>query len=110
MTQLAAFFGALLAAASAVHGYTVVDSGFLMRKNIDPIVVPGQYKSHMHSFFGSDAVNVNTTTSEELRAGCHTNGNPNDYSIYCMFVTPGASLGTCLTCSPALKGPQLCSQ
>ncbi|KAK4034930.1 hypothetical protein C8A01DRAFT_48815 [Parachaetomium inaequale] len=47
----------------------------------------------MHSFFGSDAVTVNTTTSEELRAGCHTNDNPNDYSVYCMVQTL-ASLGT----------------
>ncbi|KAL6238778.1 hypothetical protein BDW75DRAFT_251969 [Aspergillus navahoensis] len=39
-----------------------------MFKNIDPIVSPGQYVSHMHSFFGSDAVNTNT--------------NPNDFSVY----------------------------
>lgn len=88
MAVLAALFGFLLAAANTVHGYTIVDSGFLMRKNIDPIVVPGQYKSHMHSFFGSDAVNLNTTTSEELRTGCHTNSNANDFSVYCMFEIP----------------------
>lgn len=63
------------ALAGVAQAYTIVDSGFLMRKNIDPIVVPGQYNSHMHSFFGSDAVTANTTTSEELRQGCHTNAN-----------------------------------
>ena len=73
----------LLALAGVAQAYTVVDSGFFMRKNIDPIVLPGQYNSHMHSFFGSDAVTANTTTSEELRQGCHTNANANDFSIYC---------------------------
>ncbi|KAJ5224843.1 uncharacterized protein N7469_008346 [Penicillium citrinum] len=53
-----------------------------MFKNIDPIMLPGQYTSHMHSFFGSDAVNVNTTTSAELQKGCSTAENPNDFSAY----------------------------
>lgn len=57
-----------------------------MNKNIDSIVFPGQYnKSHMHSFFGSDAVTINTTTSAELQQGCSSTGNPNDLSVYCEF-------------------------
>ncbi|KAH7017170.1 hypothetical protein EDB80DRAFT_564279 [Ilyonectria destructans] len=72
-----------LAGAGAVSAYTVTSADRFMLKNIDPIVFPGQYgKSHMHSFFGSDAVTINTTTSEELQAGCSTAENPNDYSIY----------------------------
>jgi hypothetical protein len=73
----------LLATAGMVQGYTIVDSGYIMRKNIDSIVKPGQYTSHMHSFFGNDAVNVNTSTTEELMSGCTTNSNPNDLSVYC---------------------------
>lgn len=73
----------LLAGASLAHAYTNIDSGFFMRKNIDPIVLPGEYRSHMHDFFGSDAVTVSTNSSEQLRQGCHTNNNPNDFSIYC---------------------------
>ncbi|KAF7183186.1 hypothetical protein CNMCM7691_003021 [Aspergillus felis] len=53
-----------------------------MMKNINPIVLPSQYKSHMHSFFGSDAVTINTNTSAELQAGCSTAENPNNFSIY----------------------------
>ncbi|KAL4922420.1 hypothetical protein BDW62DRAFT_217305 [Aspergillus aurantiobrunneus] len=53
-----------------------------MFKNIDPLVYSGQYVSHMHSFFGSDAVNVNTSTSTELREGRSTAENPNDFSVY----------------------------
>jgi hypothetical protein len=59
-----------------------------MFKNIDPIVFPGQYVSHMHSFFGSDAVNINTSTSAELREGCSTARNPNDFSVYCTSPSP----------------------
>jgi hypothetical protein len=64
----------------------------------------------MHSFFGSDAVTVNTTTSEELRAGCHTNDNPNDYSVYCMFQTlrPSTNVSDMLTLCK--KGRRLCSR
>ncbi|KAI1865761.1 hypothetical protein JX265_008084 [Neoarthrinium moseri] len=73
----------LLLCASAVTAYTVTTADQFMLKNIDPIVFPRQYdKSHMHSFFGSDAVTINTTTSAELQAGCSTAQNPNDYSIY----------------------------
>ncbi|KAF7122075.1 hypothetical protein CNMCM5793_000030 [Aspergillus hiratsukae] len=76
------YFIALLAAAGLAHAYTVVVAEQFMLKNIDPIVLPGQYKSHMHSFFGSDAVTINTNTSAELQAGCSTNENPNDLSVY----------------------------
>ena len=73
----------ILAVAGAVQAYTVVNVDYFMYKNIDPIVIPGQYKSHLHTFFGSDAVNASTTTSTELRQGCSTAQNPNDFSIYC---------------------------
>lgn len=78
---------ALLASGLAVqtaYAYTQVNvpSPFLY-KNIDPIVFPGSYeKSHLHSFFGSDAVTASTTTSDELRAGCTNAENPNDLSVY----------------------------
>ncbi|TDZ54010.1 hypothetical protein CTRI78_v006604 [Colletotrichum trifolii] len=72
----------LLMCAGAVSAYTVTNVERFMYKNIDPVVIPGQYASHMHTFFGSDAVTVNTTTSKELQAGCSTAVNPNDYSIY----------------------------
>lgn len=75
--------------ASAVDAYTVVVVDRFMNKNIDPIVFPGEYnKSHMHTFFGSDAVTINTTTSSELQAGCSTARNPNDYSVYCKRFAP----------------------
>lgn len=83
-----AFFKLLLSA-TAVTAYTVTNVGHFMRKNIDPVVTPGEYASHMHSFFGSDAVTINTTTSKELQAGCSTAENPNDYSSYCTSQTPG---------------------
>ncbi|KAH6871213.1 hypothetical protein B0T10DRAFT_466813 [Thelonectria olida] len=73
----------ILAGAGAASAYTITVLDRFMYKNIDPIVFPGEYgKSHMHSFFGSDAVTANTTTSAELQAGCSTAENPNDYSIY----------------------------
>ena len=54
-----------------------------MTKNIDPLVFPGQFgKSHLHSFFGSDAVTASTKTSAELQKGCTNAENPNDLSIY----------------------------
>ncbi|KAH8658335.1 hypothetical protein BX600DRAFT_384022 [Xylariales sp. PMI_506] len=70
--------------ASMANAYTVVQiySSF-MNKNIDPIVFPGSYtKSHMHRFFGSDAVTANTNTSAELQTGCTNAENPNDLSVY----------------------------
>ncbi|KAL0942172.1 short-chain dehydrogenase [Colletotrichum truncatum] len=72
----------ILAAAGLASAFTNTKVEFFMRKNIDPIVIPGQYKSHMHSFFGSDAVNVNLSTTAELQEGCATAQNPNDLSVY----------------------------
>jgi hypothetical protein len=72
----------LVGAATLAGAYTNTDVKQFMLKNIDPIVLPGQYKSHMHSFFGSDAVNINTNSSAELQAGCSTAVNPNDFSVY----------------------------
>ncbi|TDZ41351.1 hypothetical protein CTRI78_v009740 [Colletotrichum trifolii] len=78
--------GRLLLAASWLAGlasaFTNTKVDFFMRKNIDPIVIPGQYKSHMHSFFGSDAVNANLSTTADLQQGCSTAQNPNDFSVY----------------------------
>lgn len=76
----------VLGAAGVANAYTVVAMQSFMFKNIDPIVLPGQYKSHMHTFMGSDAVTKDTTTSAELRAGCTTAENMNDQSVYCMFL------------------------
>ncbi|KAL0942012.1 putative short-chain dehydrogenase [Colletotrichum truncatum] len=85
----------VLLCASAVSAYTVTNVGKFMLKNIDPVVVPGEYTSHMHTFFGSDAVTVNTTTSKELQAGCATAENPNDFSSYwvpTLYVNNGTSV------------------
>lgn len=68
--------------------YTQVGSQNFMFKDIDPIDMPGKYGSHMHTFFGSDAVTLNTNTSVELRTGCTTTSNPNDLSTYCKSSTP----------------------
>ncbi|KAL4804388.1 hypothetical protein BDV18DRAFT_162150 [Aspergillus unguis] len=72
----------VLLTAGLAQGYTITKVAQFMYKNIDPIITPGQYVSHMHSFFGSDAVNTNTNTSAELREGCSTAMNPNDFSVY----------------------------
>ncbi|KAL3290811.1 short-chain dehydrogenase [Colletotrichum asianum] len=64
-------FNALLCA-SVVSAYTVANVGRFMLKNIDPVVIPGQYASHMHTFLGSDAMTANTMTSKELQAGVPT--------------------------------------
>ncbi|KAF1980257.1 hypothetical protein BU23DRAFT_625423 [Bimuria novae-zelandiae CBS 107.79] len=45
-----------LALAGTVTGLTDIEHKPFMRKNIDPIVLPGRYTSHMHSFYGSDIV------------------------------------------------------
>jgi hypothetical protein len=70
--------------AHLASAYTVIQLGTpFMLKNIDPIVFPGQYnKSHLHSFYGSDAVTLNTKTSAELQKGCTNAENPNDLSTY----------------------------
>jgi hypothetical protein len=71
-------------AIQSAYAYTQVNvPSPLMYKNIDPIVFPGEHaKSHLHSFFGSDAVTVSLPTSDELRAGCTNAENPNDLSVY----------------------------
>jgi hypothetical protein len=68
----------------ASQAYTVISANTpFMNKNIDPLVFPGSYtKSHMHTFFGSDALTANTKTSAELRKGCGNTENPNDLSAY----------------------------
>ncbi|KAM0351644.1 hypothetical protein ACHAPU_002654 [Fusarium lateritium] len=72
----------LLVGAAQAYTQVNVASPFML-KNIDPIVFPGQHgKSHLHSFFGSDAVTVDTKTSKELQAGCTNAENPNDLSVY----------------------------
>ncbi|EWZ00029.1 oxidoreductase [Fusarium oxysporum NRRL 32931] len=60
----------------AGQAYTVINAASpFMLKNIDPIVFPGQYnKSHLHSFYSSDAVT--------LQQGCTNLENPNDLSAY----------------------------
>lgn len=75
----------LVGAASVAEAYTVVPMRSYMYKNIDPIVEFGQYTSHMHTFMGSDALTVNTSTSAELRQGCTSAQNANDLSAYCLF-------------------------
>jgi hypothetical protein len=66
-----------------VSAYTDIRHQRFMVKNIDPIIFPGEYVSHMHSFFGSDAVTKDMPTTEELQQGCPSGENPNDLSIYC---------------------------
>ncbi|KAF1989333.1 hypothetical protein K402DRAFT_401988 [Aulographum hederae CBS 113979] len=68
--------------AAVANAYANVQVSQFMIKNIDPILSPGKYDSHMHSFFGSDAVTKNTETSAELQTGCTSAKNPNDLSIY----------------------------
>lgn len=73
----------ILAGASAVCAYTVINHDQFMTKNIDALVLPGTYKSHMHSFFGSDAITNVKPTSAELQKGCYSGDNGNDLSVYC---------------------------
>jgi hypothetical protein len=70
--------------ASMVSAYTQVNvASPFMQKNIDPIVFPGSFtKSHLHSFYGSDAVTASTNTSAVLQAGCTAADNANDLSVY----------------------------
>jgi hypothetical protein len=72
---------ALLAGTAAA--LTDIEHKPFMRKNMDPIVFPGKYKSHMHSFYGSDAITKDLPTTEQLQQGCPSGENPNDLSIYC---------------------------
>ncbi|KAJ0133591.1 hypothetical protein HZ326_23335, partial [Fusarium oxysporum f. sp. albedinis] len=82
MSSSILFAAGLLVGAAQAYTQVNVASPFML-KNIDPIVFPGEYsKSHLHSFFGSDAVTVNTKTSAELQKGCTNAENPNDLSVY----------------------------
>ncbi|RMJ03353.1 hypothetical protein BHE90_015604 [Fusarium euwallaceae] len=82
MSSSILFAAGLLVGAAQAYTQVNIASPFML-KNIDPIVFPGEYsKSHLHSFFGSDAVTVNTKTSAELQKGCTNAENPNDLSVY----------------------------
>lgn len=74
----------LILFAGLASAYTQVNvASPFMQKNIDPIVFPGQHgKSHLHSFYGSDAVTAATNTSADLQTGCTNAENPNDLSVY----------------------------
>jgi hypothetical protein len=76
-------FLAVVALSGAAIAYTDIRHKRFMVKNIDPIVFPGQYKSHMHSFFGSDIVTKDLPTTAQLQQGCPSGENPNDLSVYC---------------------------
>lgn len=77
--------------AGSAAALTDIEHKPFMRKNIDPIVYPGKYVSHMHSFYGSDALTKNLPTTAELQKGCPSGENPNDMSVYCMLIdTPEA--------------------
>jgi hypothetical protein len=69
---MSSFFLAAGLLAQLASAYTQVNVATpFMTKNIDPIVFPGSYKeSHLHSFFGSDAVTASTKSSAELQKGC----------------------------------------
>jgi hypothetical protein len=70
--------------ATLTAAYTQVNAASpFMQKNIDPIVFPGSFsKSHLHSFYGSDAVTATTNKSAALQSGCTNADNPNDFSVY----------------------------
>lgn len=74
---------ALLAGASVVSAWTELLHKPIMHKNIDAIVSPGTYTSHMHTFFGSDAITNVMPATEDLQKGCYSGVNPNDLSAYC---------------------------
>ncbi|KAJ4409432.1 hypothetical protein N0V85_004101 [Neurospora sp. IMI 360204] len=59
---------ALLLAETA-SALTDIEHKPFMRKNIDPIVSPGKYISHMHSFYGSDAIIKDLPTTAQLQKG-----------------------------------------
>ncbi|KNB19429.1 hypothetical protein FOXG_16780 [Fusarium oxysporum f. sp. lycopersici 4287] len=72
----------LAVSANLVAAWTELHHEPFMNKNIDPIVVPGTYTSHMHTFFGSDAVTNVLPTSSDLQNGCYSGQNANDLSVY----------------------------
>ncbi len=86
MPSSSSFRVALLTSGFVAHtalAYTQVNVPTpFMNKNIDPIVFPGSYTSHLHSFYRSDAVTASTSSSDELRSGCTNAENPNDLSTY----------------------------
>jgi len=90
------YFG-LAILVSLATALTDIEHKPFMRKNIDPIVSPGKYISHMHSFYGSDALTKDLPTSEDLQKGCPSGENPNDLSVYCMFTPPFDSCMALLT-------------
>ncbi|KAF2866899.1 hypothetical protein BDV95DRAFT_503981 [Massariosphaeria phaeospora] len=75
-------FAAILVLAASASALTDIEHKPFMRKNIDPIVSPGKYTSHMHSFYGSDAVTADRPTTAQLQSGCPSGENPNDLSVY----------------------------
>lgn len=76
------FAASLLAQCASAYTQVNLPSPF-MQKNIDPIVFPGSFdKSHLHSFYGSDAVVATTNTSAELQKGCTNADVPDDLSVY----------------------------
>jgi Domain of unknown function (DUF1996) len=76
---------AVVALLGGVSAYTDIRHTRFMLKNIDPIVLPGRYVSHMHSFYGSDVVTKDLPTTEQLQKGCPSGENPNDLSVYCTW-------------------------
>lgn len=75
----------LLVSAGVASAWTELLHKPIMNKNIDAIVVPGTYTSHMHTFFGSDAITKDMPTTDDLQQGCYSGTNPNDLSAYCLF-------------------------
>ncbi|KAF2688277.1 hypothetical protein K458DRAFT_330550 [Lentithecium fluviatile CBS 122367] len=73
---------ALFILTGAASALTDIEHKPFMRKNIDPIVLPGRYVSHMHSFYGSDIVTKDLPTTAQLQSGCPSGENPNDLSVY----------------------------
>ncbi|KAK0733019.1 hypothetical protein B0T26DRAFT_736111 [Lasiosphaeria miniovina] len=73
---------AVLVLAGTAAALTDIEHKRFMLKNIDPIVFPGKYVSHMHSFYGSDVVTKDLPTTAQLQQGCPSGENPNDLSIY----------------------------
>ncbi len=60
MQLILAFF----ASVSTVHAYTIESHKQFIIKNVDALVLLGTYKSHIHSFFSSDAItNVKPTSA-----------------------------------------------
>ncbi|KAI9172845.1 hypothetical protein HJFPF1_02359 [Paramyrothecium foliicola] len=72
----------LLTGITAVSAWSELLHTLIMNKNIDAIVKPGAYNSHMHSFFGSDAITNVMPTTTDLQKGCYSGANPNDFSVY----------------------------